>query len=46
MMVITIMIIPIMIIASKELVSKHKEVIDNLNRLYAGVDVDDEDDDE
>jgi P4 family phage/plasmid primase-like protien len=28
--------------ASKELVSKHKEVIDNLNRLYAGVD--DEDD--
>jgi P4 family phage/plasmid primase-like protien len=30
--------------SSKELVSKHKEVIDNLNRLYAGVDVDDEDD--
>jgi P4 family phage/plasmid primase-like protien len=28
--------------ASKELVRKHKEVIDNLNRLYAGVD--DEDD--
>ena len=28
--------------ASKELVNKHKEVIDNLNRLYAGVD--DEDD--
>jgi P4 family phage/plasmid primase-like protien len=28
--------------ANKELVSKHKEVIDNLNRLYAGID--DEDD--